>query len=355
MTDLILPVDLALRFIVIGAMAPLCLALLLRRDMPRGALAMVGLAVTGAGYMVTSAPDAMGLNGLALGVVCFLVSFSPLAMTYTVFSLQVPRCPMRTPALVLAVSTVVAWNVAYFWPVFDPLGSAAKIVLFVGLIGVAIHAQNDDLVPRRRAVRQLCTGCLAGLGILGVVLHSIQTAGGLPDWAYLAQSVCFAVVIVCFSAMVLSPDTDLWPHPAGDARAPTSEGARVEALMRDGIWRREGLTVAQMAAELDLPEHKLRQVINQELGQRNFSGFVNTARIDAARASLSDPEQSRRTVLEIAYEVGFASLGPFNRAFKEQTGLTPTAYRAKSRDTRRAAETANVTDLPISERRVHSV
>jgi AraC-like DNA-binding protein len=33
------------------------------------------------------------------------------------------------------------------------------------------------------------------------------------------------------------------------------------------------------------------------------------------------------TVLEIAYDVGFASIGPFNRAFRAATGHSPTEYR----------------------------
>jgi AraC-like DNA-binding protein len=37
-------------------------------------------------------------------------------------------------------------------------------------------------------------------------------------------------------------------------------------------------------------------------------------------------------VLEISAESGFASLGPFNRAFKAATGCTPTAYRSARRD-----------------------
>ena len=34
---------------------------------------------------------------------------------------------------------------------------------------------------------------------------------------------------------------------------------------------------------------------------------------------------------EVAYQVGFRSLGPFNKAFKELSGLTPTEYRASQR------------------------
>ena len=33
------------------------------------------------------------------------------------------------------------------------------------------------------------------------------------------------------------------------------------------------------------------------------------------------------TVLEVAYEVGFASVGPFNRAFRAEIGYSPTEYR----------------------------
>jgi AraC-like DNA-binding protein len=34
-----------------------------------------------------------------------------------------------------------------------------------------------------------------------------------------------------------------------------------------------------------------------------------------------------RTGLEIAQETGFVSLGPFNRAFRAQTGQSPTELR----------------------------
>jgi AraC-like DNA-binding protein len=35
-------------------------------------------------------------------------------------------------------------------------------------------------------------------------------------------------------------------------------------------------------------------------------------------------------VLTIALEVGYGSIGPFNRAFKERFGVTPTAYRRQN-------------------------
>jgi AraC-like DNA-binding protein len=35
-------------------------------------------------------------------------------------------------------------------------------------------------------------------------------------------------------------------------------------------------------------------------------------------------------VLTIALDVGFGSIGPFNRAFKAGTGLTPTEFRQRA-------------------------
>jgi len=42
---------------------------------------------------------------------------------------------------------------------------------------------------------------------------------------------------------------------------------------------------------------------------------------------LADPARRDRPVLTVALEAGFQSIGPFNRAFKAATGLTPTEYR----------------------------
>ncbi|SMC28622.1 Helix-turn-helix domain-containing protein [Andreprevotia lacus DSM 23236] len=80
---------------------------------------------------------------------------------------------------------------------------------------------------------------------------------------------------------------------------------------------------------MQLPEYKLRQLINQGLGWRNFNAFVNSYRIADARQALADTAQAEVPILTIAMDAGFQSLGPFNRAFKAETGLTPTAFRSE--------------------------
>jgi AraC-like DNA-binding protein len=95
-------------------------------------------------------------------------------------------------------------------------------------------------------------------------------------------------------------------------------------------WRKEGLTIASLAEQVGTPEHRLRRLINDHLGHRNFAAYVNARRIEAAKRLLSDPAKVKTTVAAVAFDLGFGSLGPFNRAFKEATGHTPTEWRRKS-------------------------
>jgi AraC-like DNA-binding protein len=101
----------------------------------------------------------------------------------------------------------------------------------------------------------------------------------------------------------------------------------VEYIEKHRGYRTEGLTIRELAIQMNVQEYKLRQAINQNLGFRNFNEFLNSYRIDDACKLLADPANRKMTVLEIVYKVGYSSLAPFNRAFKEITGMTPTAWR----------------------------
>jgi AraC-like DNA-binding protein len=103
---------------------------------------------------------------------------------------------------------------------------------------------------------------------------------------------------------------------------------QIERVMTtERAYRQEGLTIGLLAVRLGLPEHRLRTLINEGLGHRNFNAFLNRYRIDEAKAALGDPDQMDVPVLTIALDAGFQSVTPFNRAFKADTGLTPTEFR----------------------------
>jgi AraC-like DNA-binding protein len=106
---------------------------------------------------------------------------------------------------------------------------------------------------------------------------------------------------------------------------------RLKHLMAtERTYRQEGLTIGLLAVRLGMPEYRLRSLINEGLGHRNFNAFLNRYRLDEAKAALADPDQADVPVLTIALDAGFQSLAPFNRAFKADTGLTPTEFRRRT-------------------------
>ena len=101
-------------------------------------------------------------------------------------------------------------------------------------------------------------------------------------------------------------------------------------MAEERAYRAEGFSIAMLAARLGEPEYRVRRAINGEMGFRNFTAFLNSFRLDEIRAALADPAQSDVPILTIALDAGFGSLGPFNRAFRDAEGMTPTDYRARA-------------------------
>jgi len=103
---------------------------------------------------------------------------------------------------------------------------------------------------------------------------------------------------------------------------------KLEALIEEKkVYRNEGLTIRELAEMLNEQEYKVRRLINGELGFRNFNDFLNKYRVNEACEILNDPTQNKKTILEITYSLGYQSIGPFNKAFKELKESTPTAFR----------------------------
>jgi AraC-like DNA-binding protein len=118
-------------------------------------------------------------------------------------------------------------------------------------------------------------------------------------------------------------------------RAATDEDRRLAerllALLRDdAIDSRPDLRIGDVAARLGQPEYKVSQCISTVLGFPNFNRLINHHRIERAKRLLADPDQGQ-PILEVAFECGFGSVGPFNRAFREQVGVTPREFRSASR------------------------
>jgi len=87
------------------------------------------------------------------------------------------------------------------------------------------------------------------------------------------------------------------------------------------------LTMSGLARQLRISPRHLSQIINELFG-RNFCDFINSYRIEESKRLLSDPVGEERSILDIAYDVGFNSKSTFNSAFKKHTGMKPSEFRA---------------------------
>jgi len=101
------------------------------------------------------------------------------------------------------------------------------------------------------------------------------------------------------------------------------------ALEEEYVYRDMDITIGLLAYRLEIPEYKLRAVINSGLGYRNFNDFLNSYRIKEVAKRLITTEDAKHSVLTIALDAGFRSLSSFNKIFKDTYDITPTAYRRK--------------------------
>ena len=181
-------------------------------------------------------------------------------------------------------------------------------------------------------------------GGANAVLQIAMSGSEAAAIANVANSAVLAGIVAAISLAIIHVEAaELFPAaiaatPQAVLLSPPDSGAAdqklVDALLRlmadERIYRQENLTIGMLATRLSVPEYRLRRLINQRLGYRNFNVFLNNHRIEEAKAALADPSQAEVPVITIAMDAGFQSLGPFNRAFKETTGVTPSEYRKKA-------------------------
>ena len=234
---------------------------------------------------------------------------------------------------------------AMHWLAGGVLSTATDLLLHAAGFGLAAHAlwvayqgRSDDLTEERRAFRM---PFVIGVGAYSLVLVVVETilAGAIAPAPLRVIHIAAIVLLALGFALrliVLRGDELLVPRGPSKLVAERQEEESVDAaelarlnaeMDREQGWSQEGLTIGKLADQLGLPEYRLRRLINKGLGHRNFAAYVNGYRIEAARAALSDPAKRRLPVLTIALDLGFGSIGPFNRAFKEATGMTPTEFR----------------------------
>ncbi len=96
-------------------------------------------------------------------------------------------------------------------------------------------------------------------------------------------------------------------------------------FVQEEYFKRNNLSLNELAAELDIHPNYLSQIINEKAG-KSFYDFVNTFRLEAFKKMVKDGKNKDFTLLALAYDCGFNSKSSFNRYFKKSTGQTPSNF-----------------------------
>ncbi|NPU68191.1 AraC family transcriptional regulator [Bradyrhizobium sp. 83012] len=354
--------DLGLRGAASGLFTMMVLVLIRLR--PGNCQAVLGLAMSagGAGFAVATAPF---VPPSTFWWTLPILSAQPVVFWLWAraafdddFALKPWHGAVWLAVIILGFTASLSWPM---WPLVTKIcakGLSVAAVAFSLLALVqTVRTWRDDLIARRRllrvAVLVLNLGFIivvAGPALLPIPGHELGLAantGGLGSFIS-AFTLCTLAILASWNLFGANAATAL-PTPAILAAAGVGEpqGAQVGAgerpavaplLLRrldqlmtvERIYRREGLSIGGLAAELNVPEYRLRQAINEGLGYRNFNAFLNRYRLEDAKSALADPSQREVPVLTIAIDAGFQSIGPFNRAFKTATGMTPTEFRRQA-------------------------
>jgi len=364
--------ELLLRGLGVALLAALAAILLQTRRRDHSAHIGAALCVSLGAFMLSSMPGAARLFGVFIYPLTAICATHPVWFWLFCTALFTDRFSLRRRQVLCVVAMALAG--VLFQTVAPPapyvvspalvraLGIAfgAASLAFIGLGALAIRAGGrSDLDERRRRIRAWVAPSVSTYLAIVVAVQAWAAWVGRPTPEPLVL-LNLAVIDTIAGLALLSFVTvrvvnwlDLTAPGVADlislSHLERSVLARLERrLMPEKLFAREGLSIAALAESLDTQEHVLRHVINRGLGFRNFNDFLHTYRLCEASARLRDPAARRTPVLTIALEAGYGSIGPFNRAFKERFGMTPTEYRHAALEDARHASTAASPAQPVT-------
>lgn len=338
--DRLTVIDSALRLLAIGQL--LLIALVIGRGTaPRPIrYATAALLVGVSSYLTISTPIILELHGPFWALVQFAAQGTPLLLwvfAHLLFERRINRTALASGLVVLLASWLC-------FAIFERLDirfwiALVQRVVSLALVGhaiaIAISERGDDLIEKRRRLR---VGFVVVVGLGAVMVLVVEMLFGFRHrdvLATLPQTAAIFVAVMAMGAALLQSDPELLFDPAAAEPPPAPALSpsdhvlkqKLDAAMAGKVYRETGLTIGRLATRLGTPEHRLRALINQRLGYRNFSAFLNHHRIAEAKAMLADPAHVDLPILTIAMDLGYASLAPFNRAFREEAGQAPSDYR----------------------------
>ena len=96
-----------------------------------------------------------------------------------------------------------------------------------------------------------------------------------------------------------------------------------DIMEKEKLYLDSNLTLQKLSNYVAISPNYISQTLNETLSM-NFFDFINKWRIEAAKPKIL---ANQDTVLDVALEVGFNARSSFYKAFKQETGKTPSEFR----------------------------
>ncbi|GJL91558.1 AraC family transcriptional regulator [Hyphococcus sp.] len=215
--------------------------------------------------------------------------------------------------------------------------NAAALVCFSAIAMVFVEALsgfNAQLPKTERRFRQIFVSVFAAIIVISLVwAGNADKMSIASNWseATLAGCAMFAVVASRL-AVNFRRHRPLHARASRITRDVADNSALAQRILQivenRELFTTPNLKIAQFAEALGEQEYKVTQCITGNLQYRNFNHFINSYRIESAKRALASAQSQDQPILTIAFDCGFSSLGPFNRAFKQHAGMTPREFRA---------------------------
>jgi len=146
--------------------------------------------------------------------------------------------------------------------------------LFAHVFTLAWKDRGSDLVCKRRVFRRAMAIVVPLVGTGIILLDLTASTFPLEGWALYAQTLGVLGLSGLFAFWMSRIDTSILPpmepatkvHQAKLPAADRLELARLNGAVQDGRLYEPGLTIGMLAESIDVPEHRLRRLINQGLG-----------------------------------------------------------------------------------------
>ncbi len=231
---------------------------------------------------------------------------------------------------------VLETDLPYPWTAYAR--SIMAVMIVAHIVYRALAGRRTDLVEKRRRARILFAFAIAALFLIDLWSEFAFGFHIQPIWFSAFEHGAFFGVIVWGAFWLLRFDKQALmfdrPAPQIISAAPALNPKEqllhkklIDIIKAEKAYLEPDLSISALADRMAAPEHQVRALINKAMGHRNFRSFLNGYRMKNAQAELADPEKAGLPILTIAMDSGFASLSSFNRAFKETTGRTPSAFR----------------------------